>query len=134
MEPTPTHIRNVFRRYAEALSEGDTEKILALFSPDAVLIDPIGTSPHIGREAIHRFFQAGFEQTGGSIRFQPEGDVRVRGRHAGCAFVAICDKATPPFEVDTLDVGEFDDQGLIVRWIAYVGETNFRPSQVTREA
>lgn len=129
MEPTPTYIREVFRRYAEALSEGDSDKILELFSPDAVLIDPIGTAPHVGCEAIRRFFQAGFDQVGGSIQFHPEGDVRIRGKHAGCAFVAICDKAVPPFEVDTLDVGEFDDQGLIVRWIAYVGETNFRPRQ-----
>lgn len=130
MEPTATHIRDVFRRYAEALSAGDTDGLVALFSPEAVLIDPVGTSPHIGREAIRRFFQAGFEQTGGAIRFVPEGNVRVRGNHAACAFVAICDRAARPFEVDTLDVGEFDDQGLIVKWIAYVGETNFRPMQV----
>jgi steroid Delta-isomerase len=121
------HIREVFRRYASALSEGDTGALVALFAPDATLEDPIGTEPHRGHEAIARFFECGFDATGGRILFRAEGDVRINGLHAACAFVATCDRASPPFEVDTLDIARFDAAGLIESIVAILGPSNFRP-------
>jgi steroid delta-isomerase len=125
--PGPDHVRDVFARYAQALSEGDTDGLVALFTPDATLEDPIGTEPHRGHAAIARFFRLGFDATGGRILFRPEGDVRVNGRHAACAFVATCDRASPPFEVDTLDIARFDASGRIESMVAILGPTNFRP-------
>ena len=52
--PGPDHVRDVFARYAQALSEGDTDGLVALFTPDATLEDPIGTEPHRGHAAIAR--------------------------------------------------------------------------------
>ena len=127
---TPEHIRAVFERYASGLADGDVAAIVALFAPDGTLEDPIGTPPHAGHEAIARFFRQGFEATGGRIRFVPEGPVRINGPHAACAFVAICDRAPSPFEVDTLDIARFDDEGRIASMVAVVGPTNFRPLAV----
>lgn len=124
--PTPEQVRDVFARYARALCEGDTSALVALFAPDGTLEDPIGSEPCRGHEAIGQFFQRGFDATGGRILFRPEGPVRVNGRHAACAFVATCDKANPPFEVDTLDIARFDAQGLIESMVAILGPTNFR--------
>lgn len=123
--PDPECVRSVFAAYAHHLSTGDADGLAALFAPGGVLEDPIGTPPHVGREAIRRFFQAGFDQTGGRILFEPEGAVRVRGPHAACAFVATCDKAQPPFKVETLDVARFDAGGRIVSMIAILGPSNF---------
>lgn len=125
--PEPAHIREVFARYAQGLTDGNVDAIVALFAPDGTLEDPIGTPPHRGHEAIARFFRQGFEATGGRIRFVPEGPVRINGPHAACAFVAICDRATPPFEVDTLDLARFDGNGRIASMVAVVGPSNFRP-------
>ncbi|PRX27350.1 steroid delta-isomerase [Paraburkholderia sp. BL18I3N2] len=122
----PEHIRSVFVRYAATLQAGDAEGIAALFAPGAVLQDPIGTPPYVGREAIRSFFQAGFNDTGGGIRFEPEGEVRISGEHAACAFVAICEEATEPFEVSTIDFARFDAEGLIGSWTAIWGPENFR--------
>jgi len=124
--PSPQTIRDVFARYAQGLSDGDTSVLVSLFAPDAMLEDPIGTAPHRGREAIARFFDQGFAATGGRILFRAEGDVRINGPHAACAFVAICDRADPPFEVDTLDIARFDAEGRIASMVAIVGPSNFR--------
>ncbi len=126
-KPSPEHVRDVFARYAQALSEGDTAGLVALFAPDGTLEDPIGTEPHRGHEAIARFFQQGFDATGGRILFRPEGPVRINGPHAACAFVATCDRANPPFEVDTLDIAIFDASGRIKSMVAILGPSNFRP-------
>jgi steroid delta-isomerase len=128
-EPAPSaaHIRAVFARYAAALSAGDSAALVALFAPDGTLEDPVGTPPHVGPVAIGRFFQQGFDATGGRILFRPQGDVRIRGVHAACAFTATCDRAEPPFEVDTLDIARFDPEGRIVSMVAILGPSNFRP-------
>lgn len=125
--PSPDHVREVFARYARALSEGDTAGLVTLFARDGTLEDPIGTPAHRGHEAIARFFQKGFDATGGRILFRPEGPVRINGRHAACAFVATCDRADPPFEVDTLDIARFDALGRIESMVAILGPSNFRP-------
>jgi steroid delta-isomerase len=125
--PNPERIRNVFAAYAHGLSVGDADCLAALFAPDGVLEDPVGTPPHVGREAIRRFFQAGFDQTGGRILFEPEGAIRIRGPHAACAFIATCDKAQPPFKVETVDVARFDSEGQIVSMTAVLGPANFHP-------
>jgi steroid delta-isomerase len=124
--PSPDVVRDVFARYARALGEGDTEALVALFAPDGTLEDPVGSEPHRGHEAIARFFQQGFDATGGRILFRPEGPVRINGRHAACAFVATCDRASPPFEVDTLDIARLDSTGRIESMVAILGPSNFR--------
>jgi steroid Delta-isomerase len=123
--PDPECIRGVFAAYARHLATGDAEGLAGLFAPDGSLEDPIGSPPHVGREAIRRFFQAGFDQTGGRILFEAEGAIRIRGPHAACAFIATCDKAQPPFKVETLDLARFDSAGRIVSMIAVLGPSNF---------
>lgn len=124
MPPSAEHIRLVFERYAKYLSEGNVDKIVLLFSPDAILEDPVGTPVHRGREEIRNFFQRSFEQTGGRILFTQEGAVRIHRQHAACAFIAKCDQVTPSFQTETIDIARFDEEGLIVSWLAIWGETN----------
>ena len=123
--PSPQHIRAVFARYAQALCDGDTQALVELFAVDGSLEDPIGSEPHRGAEALARFFQQGFDAVGGRILFQPEGPVRINGPHAACAFLATCDRADPPFVVETLDIARFDASGRIASMTAILGPENF---------
>ena len=125
--PDAVRIRTVFAAYARHLSDGNADALAGLFAPGGMLEDPIGTPPHVGRDAIRRFFQAGFDQTGGRILFAPEGAVRIRGPHAACAFIATCDRAQPPFRVETVDVAHFDAEGQILTMTAVLGPSNFHP-------
>lgn len=125
--PSPEQICRVFAAYVRCLSAGDALGLAALFAQDGRLEDPIGTPAHVGREAIRHFFQAGFDQTGGRILFEPEGAVRIRGSQAAAAFTAICDRAQPPFRVETLDLARFDAEGQIESMVAVWGPSNFHP-------
>ncbi len=130
---TQDHMRRAVENYARALTAGDVQAIVALFSEEAIFEDPIGGNPEThsgplhGRAAIGQYFKAMLEYTGGLILMQPTGEVRVARRHAACGFIARIPRVAEPFSMATLDTFEFDDEGLIVRFHAYFGENNRHP-------
>ena len=124
--PGPDHIRGVFERYGALVTAGDTDGIVALYAPDAVVRDPVDGPEHRGHAAIRAFYQSGFDAMGGGIRMTLDGNVRIAGRHGAAAYVARTVNHSEIFETDTLDVMLFDDAGLIVSMDAYWGPANFR--------
>ena len=125
--PTPDHMRDAVLTYFASFADADIEAIVGLFAEDAVVEDPVDGTPLVGAEAVRRFFTSGFAYVGGGYSFVPEGAVRIAGRyHAACAAIATCDKADPPFRLETLDVMEFNDAGKIVSMKAYWGPANMQ--------
>jgi len=124
--PGPDHIRGVFERYAALLTAGDTEGIVALFAPDAVVRDPVNGPAHRGHAAIRAFYQGGFDAMGGGIEMTLDGAVRIAGRYGAAPFVARTVHHSELLCTDTLDVMLFDTDGRIVSMDAYWGPTNFR--------
>lgn len=122
--PQPEVICAAVARYAQCLCDGDLDGIVALFAPDAVFEDPIGTPACIGTGEIREFFRSALQQTGGRILFVAEGAVRIRGQHAACAFTATCDRANPMSVTQTMDIFRFDGEGRIVSLVAVWGEYN----------
>ena len=122
--PTPEHMRDAVLAYFASFATADVNRIVALFAENAVVEDPIGGARMEGQAAIRGFFQGGFDYVGGGYQFVPEGNVRIAANHAACAAIAICDKADPPFRLETLDVMTFDDAGKIVEMKAYWGPFN----------
>lgn len=122
--PTPEHMRNAVLTYFASFANADVDAIVALFADDAVVEDPIGGARMEGVDAIRGFFKGGFDYVGGGYAFVPEGNVRIAANHAACAAIAICDKADPPFRLETLDVMTFDAAGKIVAMKAYWGPFN----------
>ena len=59
--PTTTQLRDAMARYAEAASSRDADKYAALFTPDAVQVDPYPTGVHNGREEIRAFMSQSFD-------------------------------------------------------------------------
>lgn len=124
--PTPEHMRDAVLKYFASFATGDVEAILDLFADDAVVEDPIGGTRLEGKEQLRKFFGGGFEFIGGPYPFVPEGAVRIAGNHAACAAIATCDKANPPFRLDTLDVMTFNEAGKFSAMVAYWGPTNMQ--------
>lgn len=112
--PTAAHIRSVFARYCELVSRGDADAIAALYAADATVEDPVGSTPHRGRDAIRAFYRA----SAGAVRLELEGRVRVAGA-AGAAAMVAWPTADPSLRIETLDVMTFDDAGLITSMRAY---------------
>lgn len=123
--PSPEHMRDTMLSYAELLSAGNVDGIVALFAPNAVLEDPVGSTPVRGLDGLRAFYQSGQEQTGGTLRMRPEGAVRVAGNEAACAMIVDCSMGGERFQVETLDTLVFDDQGRILSLRAHVGPLNF---------
>jgi steroid delta-isomerase len=125
--PSPDHMRDVVLKYFASFADADVEAIVGLFAEDAVVEDPVDGTPLVGAEAVRRFFTSGFDYVGGGYSFVPEGSVRIAGsHHAACAAIATCDKADPPFRLETMDVMEFNDAGKIISMKAYWGPANMQ--------
>ena len=125
--PTPEHMRAAVLKYFASFAAADVDAIVGLFADDAVIQDPIDGPPIKGHAAIRNFFTSGFDYVGGGYQFLPEGAVRIAGGNfAACAAIATCDKADPPFRLDTMDVMEFDAAGKIISMKAYWGPANMQ--------
>ncbi len=49
----------VVHRYVEAFEKSDMAIIREIFAEDAVVEDPVGTEPHVGIDAIEKFYDVG---------------------------------------------------------------------------
>ncbi len=124
--PTPEHMRDAVLKYFASFASADVDVIVGLFADDAVVEDPIDGARVEGIDAIRKFFAGGFEFVGGGYRFEPDGNVRIAGKHAACAAIATCENAKPPFRLETLDVMTFNETGKIVAMKAYWGPANIQ--------
>lgn len=113
------HIADALKAYVDAVSGDDVEKILVLFSDDAVVEDPVGSDAHTGKEALRNFYLGAIDAV---ELMELEGNVRARGKW-GAASMRAHVKGVD-MVIETLDVMEFDDQGLITRMTAYWGDSN----------
>lgn len=118
-----THIKNVMQAYAEAVSGDDVEAILALFTEDAVVEDPVDSEPHRGQEALRAFYQGAIEAVD---KMTLDGSVRARGNKGAAAMLAYPKGAGGSVVIETLDVMAFNDDGKITSMTAYWGDNNIR--------
>lgn len=123
MVVTSEHIRSVFQRYCELVSTGDFEAIAQLYASDATVEDPVGSTPHRGREAIREFYRG----SAGHVHLELEGRVRTVGNEGAGAMIAR-PSADPRMRVETLDVMTFGEDGLITSMRAY-----WSPDTISRE-
>ncbi len=114
-------IASVMQAYVDAMSGDDVEEVLVLFSDDAVVEDPVGSDAHSGKDALRVFYQASIDSVDHMVL---EGSVRAREKWGAAAMIAS--PKGIDMKVETLDVMEFNDDGLIARMTAYWGDTNLR--------
>jgi steroid delta-isomerase len=111
---TADDIRTVVERYLAGVAAGDADGIAALYAEDAVVEDPAGSDPHVGRDAIHAFYAS--VSTPG-LETKLVGGVNVVDEHtAAFHFAVVADGNTI---VEPIDVMTFDDAGLITSMRAF---------------
>ncbi|TMV03357.1 steroid delta-isomerase [Ruegeria sediminis] len=117
-DATVAHRTGVVRSYIAALNAANLDAVAAVFSDDAVLLDPLGADPVAGLPAIRAFFANGpFLHP---IDAALDGEVRVAGNAAAFAFTAHSDGKT----MRIIDVFEFDENGKVSRMVAYWSGAN----------
>ena len=121
---TAEAIRSAFERYVELLSAHDADGIAALYADDAIVEDPAGATPLVGREAIAAFYRSAIERVKPTVVLT--GPVRVLADgHAGAApLQSRGQRDGREVTLDIIDVFTFDERGAITSMRAYWGPAN----------
>ncbi len=113
------HIVATLQAYVDAVTGDNVERILELYTDDAVVEDPVGSEVLVGKDALRVFYQGTIDAV---ELMELEGSVRARGKWGAASM-----KAHPKgvdMVVEILDVMEFNDEGLITKMTAYWGDGN----------
>lgn len=117
-------IRQVFERYPELVSKGDTEGIVALYHEDATIEDPIGSELRRGHEALREFYKA----SAGTLLMKLTGPVRVAGHEAAAPLRVLIGAEGQRQALDVIDVMTFDDDARITSMRAFWSMDALRPA------
>jgi steroid delta-isomerase len=107
----------VVNRYIEGVSRQDMNAIKEIFDEQAIVEDPIGSDPHVGMEAIVKFYEGAF---GAELKLESTGPVRCAGNAAAFPFIV----RTPDMEIEVIDIFEFNENGKVRSMRAYWGPEN----------
>jgi steroid delta-isomerase len=118
------HIRRVYDRYPELVTQGDVDAILELYADDATIEDPIGSELRRGRDAVRAFYEA----SAGSIVMKRAGPVCVAGREAATPLVALMGEPGSQRALDIISVMVFGDDGKIRSMRAFWSFDAMRPA------
>ena len=121
---TPAHIRQVFEDYCRLVTEGDFSAVAKLYAEQATVEDPVGSDPHVGRDAIREFYKS----SAGTVRLELSGSVRIAGVEGAAPMIANAGEGEGRLIIETLDVMKFDDDGLVASMRAFWGPENVRPA------
>ena len=109
--------------YLDALVAGDLEAVLALFSPDAVVEDPVGSEPQQGMEALRAFYQIACDSVSEAERVGPP---RIAGTDIAFAFTITIGSAPNAMCIDIIDIFSCNEAGEVVAMRAYWGPENMQ--------
>jgi steroid delta-isomerase len=102
----------VFARYLDRHAANDLQAVVALFSPDAIVEDPVGSPSIQGTEAIHAFF-AETHRRNGPLEIETVGPPLVCGRELAAHVRARLGSPGAHPKVDVIYLIRFDLEGRI---------------------
>jgi ketosteroid isomerase-like protein len=119
--PTEQQLHVAMQAYVDALNEADVEAITSLFAADGTIEDPVGTGVHPAAEGLARL--VGALPSGSTFTL----DTPIRTSHAkgaAMAFTVHTEIDGKPVRIHSIDVMQFDEDGLITEMRAYYGPSN----------
>jgi steroid delta-isomerase len=112
-------MRDTLEAYVRRINHGDLAGLLELFEPEAIIEDPVGSTPKTG-EAIRAWFT---DTVSYGTRIMPVAP--IRGSHANAAALVFEVTFNPPGQatmlIRSLDVCTFSSRGRILTLKAYWG-------------
>jgi steroid delta-isomerase len=125
--PGEAAMKAALTAYVERINAGDAAGVLALFAPDAVIEDPIGSPPKRGAD-LPRWFA---DTVAFATRITPVAP--LRGSHANEALVVFDVEFTPPgsprLRIRSADACTFDAKGRITSLRAFWGPGDLAPAE-----
>jgi steroid delta-isomerase len=123
-------IREIYDRYPDMVTTGDVEGIVALYSDDATIEDPIGSEPRRGRDAIRAFYEA----AAGTVIMKRSGPPRVAGFEAATPLVILMGPVDQRNALPVISAMVFTEDGKIASMRAYWSFDAMRPATAEDEA
>ena len=123
--PTPELVRATVDAYVDAYARNDKAAFLALWAPDGVLEDPVGTPAHQGIEALGAFWD-GARELADRIELVPVA-VIVTGDEAAMVFEIHAHIGDGGLLMQAVDVMRVDDDGRLLGVRAYWDMTTATP-------
>ena len=114
---SPEQVQAAVDAYVAAYHENDRDAFLDAFATDGVIVDPVGTLPHAGREARGAFWDTVHQLTE-RMTFDVK-DVVVCGDEAAMVFRIHAGAADAGIVLDAVDIFVVDDDGKIASMRAY---------------
>ena len=115
--PSPEQLRATVDAYVDAYARNDKAAFLALWAPDGVLEDPVGTPAHQGIEALGAFWD-GARELADRIELVPVA-VIVTGDEAAMVFEIHAHIGDGGLLMQAVDVMRVDDDGRLLGVRAY---------------
>jgi len=119
-------MKATLQAYVDRINAGDAAGVIALFAPDAIIEDPIGSEPRSG-EAIATWFA---DTVAYGTRITPVAP--HRGSHADEALLVFDVEFTPPggerLRIRSADACRFDALGRITSLRAFWGPEDIGPA------
>lgn len=122
--PTPEQVRAAVDGYTEALAAGELERWLDCFATDAVVVDPVPSDPHKGRDAIAEFW-AGMTGMADELRLERHA-THVCGDQAAMVYTLTLLAAGGGMAFDGVEIFTVDGDGRIVAAQAYWDPSELR--------
>lgn len=119
--PSPAQMEAAVHAYVAAFAAGDPDMAAAIFADDAVIEDPIGTEPKVGKQAIREFY---VQSMATGARLHLAGPVRVAAAHAAFAMQVRLHWDGKDMAADVIDTFAFNEAGQVTEMKAYFGPGN----------
>ena len=114
---SPEQVQAAVESYVAAYQTNDRDAFLDVFATDGVIVDPVGTPPHAGREARGAFWDTVHQLTE-RMTFDVK-DVVVCGSEAAMVFGIHASTGDAGILLDAVDIFEVDENGKISSMRAY---------------
>ena len=114
---TNDQIRATVDAYVDAYARNDRDAFLALWAPEGVLEDPVGTPPHVGSAALGAFWDTARELAD-RILLKPR-ETLIAGGEVAVVIEINAHIGDAGLAMQAVDVMQFDDEGRLTSVRAY---------------
>jgi len=115
-------LRNAMQSYVDALNKKDIPGIISLFAEEGTVEDPVGSVIEKASDGLTRLVGALPE----NATFKLDTPIRTSHDLSGGAFAMTVELTLndTPMKIQSIDVMQFNKQGLITEMKAYYGPSN----------
>jgi uncharacterized protein (TIGR02246 family) len=119
--PTPETLRATAEKYAATVTSRNADDYAALFTADAVQVDPYPSAPNVGREAIRDFMQRSIDGSE-TMLFEVTEVHPVADRVAIAFHITLRLAGDATMHIRGIEIFTVTDEGLISAVDAYWGD------------